>query len=245
MTDPMTPQRDVPREPTQAMIDAATTMHTEMIVHCRSGPDYPDIWRAMYDAAPAAAPAADLRITPFNNVEPPFAAAPAAPDADGPTPVAWHVPLMGAMHIVYGKRPDTAMPWEPLYSRATVEQQARELAAKDAMARAVDSVFAAWLDNDEPAIAAALGRLFAARDGVPDTADARTIAELSGATDRLIDRAERAERDLAAARAECERMRAALDTLADFAGRLRTMSDEELRAWHDAARAATKGDGNG
>jgi len=87
----------------------------------------------------------------------------------------------------------------PLFD--TVEQQARELAAKDAMARAVDSVFAAWLDNDEPAIAAALGRLFAARDGVPDTADARTIAELSGATDRLIDRAERAERDLSAARA--------------------------------------------
>lgn len=72
--------------------------------------------------------------------------------------------------------------------------------------------------------------------------------EVCRAVDREIaerERAERAESDLAAARAECERMRAALDTLADFAGRLRTMSDEELRAWHDAARAATKGDGNG
>ena len=121
----------------------------------------------------------------------------------------------------------------PLFD--TVEQQARELAAKDAMARAVDSVFAAWLDNDEPAIAAALGRLFAARDGVPDTADARTIAELSGATDRLIDRAERAERDLSAARA-------AIAALCKAMGARQMEIPTPIML---AARAAINGNGNG
>ncbi len=58
MTDPMTPQRDVPREPTQAMIAAGR----RVVLIARLPDETPDQWiarffTAMYDAAPAAAPA--------------------------------------------------------------------------------------------------------------------------------------------------------------------------------------------
>lgn len=64
-------------------------------------------------------------------------------------------------------------------------------------------------------------------------ADARLIVAAVNALPALLDRLEAAERD-------AELLRGALHTVMDFAGRLRTMSDDELEAWRQVAADAAR-----
>ncbi len=169
-----------------------------------------------------------------------FADADAEPDADGDLP---KCPKCGTMVRCYAH--DWPAPAPDVYAKAVAvidagglpEALANELmrlvdaqAAQIAALRAANADCMEWQRNAEADLAAV-------------TTERNDLQRLLTATNEGEPMVLLRERD--EARAECERMRAALDTLADFAGRLRTMSDEELRAWHDAARAATKGDGNG
>lgn len=171
----------------------------------------------------------------------PTPAAP-APDADG---LAARFPTLARIARSTGtvgyQQPDLNAELAPAYE--LLAAQAAQIADLSAQLAEAQTLIAAHKirprgKSDSPAIFNAVQR--AERAERAEAECERLISERDGARDESAAR----QHEVNAYRAECERLRAALTTLTDFAVRLRTMSDEELEAWKraaiDAARGGTK-----